>query len=330
MKFGDKLSKLRKEKGLSQEGLAEKLEVTRQTVSKWELSQTKPDTDMLVKIADVLEVDVSSLIVDEEKGGKKETISKGYDIDETKPRTWLLVILIILALVISVILINKVVIDKKAKSKEDSWGIFNIFKGFTSDMNKKDFNWNYETNSGTQRGINVTEMLDKVITNNKTNDRKITVVYNNTTTDEPDVIKSLKSNFDEWTDYEVSLDYDEDGYVNKITIEDLKNGSAAAKAESMVNGATQDNEDISVDAFNGPLKVYEGSRMGGFVKVALGSFADSNQKNNGHLITVVYGGNNITDPDAIRNLKSNFDEWTNYEITYSYDNAGYINQATIK
>ena len=71
MKFGDKLSKLRKEKGLSQEGLAEKLEVTRQTVSKWELSQTKPDTDMLVKLADVLGVEVSSLIVDEEETTKK-------------------------------------------------------------------------------------------------------------------------------------------------------------------------------------------------------------------------------------------------------------------
>ena len=219
MKFGDKLSKLRKEKGLSQEGLAEKLEVTRQTVSKWELSQTKPDTDMLVKLADVLGVEVSSLIVDEEETTKKGS-SKGYDIDETKPRTWLLVLLIVLALVIAVVLINKVVVDKKAKSKDNSWGIFNIFKGFTSDMNKKDFNWNYETKNGTQWGININKMLDDVITNNKTNDRKITVVYNDTSSDDPSVIKGLKSKFEEWTDYEVSLDYDDEGYVNKITIEE--------------------------------------------------------------------------------------------------------------
>ena len=329
MKFGDKLSKLRKEKGLSQEGLAEKLEVTRQTVSKWELSQTKPDTDMLVKLADVLGVEVSSLIVDEEKKKKKGS-SKGYDIDETKPRTWLLVLLIILALAIAVVLINKVVVDRKAKPKDNSWGIFNIFKGFTSDMNKKEFNWNYETKNGTQWGININKMLDDVITNNKTNDRKITVVYNETSSDDPSVIKGLKSNFDEWTDYEVSLDYDDDGYVNKITIEDLNNGTPAQKAESMLDDMTKDKEDVSVDAFNGPLKIYEGSRIGSFVKSALNSIADSNQKNSNHLITVNYGGNSTTDPETIRNLRSNFDEWTNYEVTYSYDNAGYINQATIK
>lgn len=43
MTLGEKIQKLRKEKGLSQEALAEKVTVTRQTISKWELgvSQTK-------------------------------------------------------------------------------------------------------------------------------------------------------------------------------------------------------------------------------------------------------------------------------------------------
>ena len=45
MKFNEKLIKLRKEKGLSQEGLADKLDVSRQSVSKWESGQTYPEID---------------------------------------------------------------------------------------------------------------------------------------------------------------------------------------------------------------------------------------------------------------------------------------------
>lgn len=48
MKFSEKLENLRKSKGMSQEALAQKLNVTRQTVSKWELDQTTPDMNKLI------------------------------------------------------------------------------------------------------------------------------------------------------------------------------------------------------------------------------------------------------------------------------------------
>ena len=48
MKFNEKLIKLRKEQGLSQEELGEKLNVTRQTVSKWELGETTPEMSKLL------------------------------------------------------------------------------------------------------------------------------------------------------------------------------------------------------------------------------------------------------------------------------------------
>ena len=43
MTFGEKIQKLRKQQGLSQEALAEKVTVTRQTISKWELDQSTPE-----------------------------------------------------------------------------------------------------------------------------------------------------------------------------------------------------------------------------------------------------------------------------------------------
>ena len=45
MTFGERLFKLRKEKGLSQESLAEQLNTTRQAISKWENNQGYPETD---------------------------------------------------------------------------------------------------------------------------------------------------------------------------------------------------------------------------------------------------------------------------------------------
>ena len=60
--FGDNLKKARKDKGLSQEALAEKINVVRQTISKWEKGLSIPDGDMLIKLSQVLEVPVETLL----------------------------------------------------------------------------------------------------------------------------------------------------------------------------------------------------------------------------------------------------------------------------
>lgn len=64
MKFNEKLIQLRKEKGLSQEALGEKLNVARQTVSKWELGETTPEMDKLVKMSELFEISLDNLIKD--------------------------------------------------------------------------------------------------------------------------------------------------------------------------------------------------------------------------------------------------------------------------
>ena len=63
MEFGNKLYELRKEKGLSQEELASHLEVTRQTVSKWELGDSTPDLDKLVLLAELFEISLDELVL---------------------------------------------------------------------------------------------------------------------------------------------------------------------------------------------------------------------------------------------------------------------------
>ena len=64
MKFSEKLINLRKSKGMSQEDLAEKLNVTRQTISKWELDQTAPDMNKLLEISKLFDVSLDELVKD--------------------------------------------------------------------------------------------------------------------------------------------------------------------------------------------------------------------------------------------------------------------------
>ena len=60
--LGDNIKILRKNKGFTQEELAVRLNVVRQTVSKWEKGLSVPDAEMLQKIADILEADVKQLL----------------------------------------------------------------------------------------------------------------------------------------------------------------------------------------------------------------------------------------------------------------------------
>lgn len=64
MKFGDKLIALRKKRGLSQEELAEKLNVSRQSVSKWESNNTYPETEKIVQICNLFNCSMDDLIND--------------------------------------------------------------------------------------------------------------------------------------------------------------------------------------------------------------------------------------------------------------------------
>ncbi len=62
----------RKRKGLTQENVAEALNVVRQTISKWEKGISVPDADMLIKLAEILDVSVSELIGSDVADGKNE------------------------------------------------------------------------------------------------------------------------------------------------------------------------------------------------------------------------------------------------------------------
>ena len=66
MKFEEKLISLRKKAGMSQEELAERIDVSRQAISRWELGSTLPDAPNLLKLSDLFSVSIDYLLRDDE------------------------------------------------------------------------------------------------------------------------------------------------------------------------------------------------------------------------------------------------------------------------
>ena len=64
MNLGEKLYKYRKDNGWSQEEFAEKLNVSRQTVSKWEMGKAIPELEKLIKISELYQVTIDDLVKD--------------------------------------------------------------------------------------------------------------------------------------------------------------------------------------------------------------------------------------------------------------------------
>lgn len=81
--LNENIKTLRKSKGLSQEELAIKLNVVRQTISKWEQGLSVPDVDMLITISEVLETPVSTLLgetIIETKADDLKAISEKLEV----------------------------------------------------------------------------------------------------------------------------------------------------------------------------------------------------------------------------------------------------------
>lgn len=116
--LNENIKAIRKSKGLSQQELAVKLNVVRQTISKWEQGLSVPDSDMLISISEALETPVSTLLgetVVESKIDDLKVISEKLEIinlqlaqrktTRRKMLHWLLIALCAVIVTISAVLI---------------------------------------------------------------------------------------------------------------------------------------------------------------------------------------------------------------------------------
>ena len=85
MNLGERLFELRKAKNLTQDDMAEKLNVTRQTVSKWETNQSTPDFDKIMPLCELFEIGVEELLTGkkpEEQQKKEEKVLTKQEVKE--------------------------------------------------------------------------------------------------------------------------------------------------------------------------------------------------------------------------------------------------------
>lgn len=110
IKIGSFIKELRKEQNLTQEELAEKFNVARRTVSRWETGSNMPDLDILIEMADFYDVDLREILDGERKSEKmneelKETVLKvaEYSNEEKRKGTTLVLVYFVLGIVALII-----------------------------------------------------------------------------------------------------------------------------------------------------------------------------------------------------------------------------------
>lgn len=86
MDLGERLFELRKSKNLTQDDVAERLNVTRQTVSKWETNQSTPDFDKIVPLCDLYGISPNELLKGEKENNEVEDNKNNdiFDLNEAK------------------------------------------------------------------------------------------------------------------------------------------------------------------------------------------------------------------------------------------------------
>lgn len=344
MKFNEKLIELRKKEGLSQEELGYKLNVTRQTISKWELGQTTPEMEKLSEISNIFGISVDNLIneAEEIKTEKvEEQIIEDQPIQSSNPKNNKISIILIVAIVILLVcgiisIFNKSTANEKNKQSlfdkifnmytynqepqiqeevmEDMQDVFEdaqeMINNTTSEMNKTTFNGVLKGYNGTKSGYQVERLLDDVITSNKTKARKITVNYLEIQTQDTDEIKNLKTDIDESKNFEVSFEYDEEGYIYEVIIERV-----ITEAE--------------IKSFNNSFEFWAGTTWGATVRNVMDKII-TNNKTGDRIITVKFNGTETQDENQIRNMKQNISTSADYELTFEYDGDGFINKAIIE
>ena len=154
MKINEKIMNLRKKAGLSQEELAEKLNVTRQTVSKWELGTINPKMDKISEMSKIFNVTLEELTNEEEileeKASSNTDTEKDKTTKDTNVRKWPIILIGVLLIALVMVLIYRIIImgsifgiGKKIINKGSD-----IINDISSSMNNtnKDYQKAYEEN----------------------------------------------------------------------------------------------------------------------------------------------------------------------------------------
>ena len=164
-------------------------------------------------------------------GNKEESKKKIYKTGKTLIIVYILIIVLMFVIPVGVGIWCFVAFNKSADNQFETFnnmsgGIISNIKGeiekdnLEADVAK--FNAGLTSLQGTQSKFFLSGYLDNIITKNKTySNHTITVTYNDITTTEEDEIIKIKHSLKDGCEYEVSVDYDANGYINRVKIMDI-------------------------------------------------------------------------------------------------------------
>lgn len=290
MKFNEKLIELRKKRGLSQEELGYEFNVTRQTISKWELGQTTPEMDKLVEISKYFNVTVDDLINNQEASTTEENVnyeattndSDDVVVEEAKAeeksnkdynKKRIIAIIVVVGLVL-IILGGSILSFATKKVVNDTFG---------------NVNQQIEQNANGVFGI-----FNKVI-------NLLNRELDNQLEGADDIQNQIKDDLDT-----------QDENIQKV--EDIFN---------------QAQNKIEVESFNGSFELYDGMGKGVQVKTLLSKVISNNRKGT-NVMTVIYQNQNTTDVEQIKTIREGLEDFSEYEVYFGYDEQGYINEVNIE
>ena len=178
MKLGDNIQKLRKELKLSQEQLAEKIDVTRQTISNWELGETSPNPEQLKLLSKALNVSVDELLNND---------VKSVIIDKVSNTEKLAGIIIKILKVIGILFVTYFIIGILAiflfsvkKQNSTKTLIRNQTTQLECTIDNKTYQYMVETDSDDNLiETSGSEYIENILTNKKFNRGKIMIEYIN-------------------------------------------------------------------------------------------------------------------------------------------------------
>ena len=132
-KIGALLRDLRKEKGVTQEELAEKMMVSNRTVSRWETGSNLPDIEILIELSDYYDVDLREILDGERKGENnmdkdlKDTVIKVADYKDEEKKKFLKYINVVLIVAFILGTVNMVI---NFVDPQNTSAVFDFFHGF--------------------------------------------------------------------------------------------------------------------------------------------------------------------------------------------------------
>lgn len=242
MKFNERLLKLRKENALSQEELGEKLNVTRQTVSKWELGETTPEMEKLIEMAKLFNVSTDELIKEsDDKEDAKYEIKKDKTANGNNKAIIIILVVLLIALlgflgfkIVSSIggfftntfgMISSIrdidLNDVENSIKNNVGNIGNIGQKLEDLENLMTQNSKYKNSyTGIVSQTKAINAVKEVIKDNSSSNRKITVSYKEEVITEIQRMTELTKELDK-EEYLITLDYDENGYISQLNIADV-------------------------------------------------------------------------------------------------------------